>query len=152
MTLVDAMTLFMAITWAGSAQPAASNLLEVQQQVVLDAISQKDFAKADKAFDQIVKQFPRNKEISQTVYAVAREYGKLNKEKAVQIHQYNVTHYQESTYAMWSQVEIFKTHFDAGKRQDADTDVQTLIETFGKQSTLPKELYQITYEELKVKY
>ena len=55
MTLVDAMTLFMAITWAGSAQPAASNLLDVQQQVVLDALSQKDFATADKAFNQMIK-------------------------------------------------------------------------------------------------
>ena len=131
------------ITIAGSAQPAASNLLDVQQQVVLDAISQKDFATADKAFDQMVKKFPRHKDISQSVYAVAREYGKLNKEKAVQIHQYNVTHYPESTYAMWSGVEMFKIHFDAGKRQEADTDVQTLIQTFANQPTLPKELYQI---------
>ena len=132
-----------AITWAGSAQTVASNTLDAQTQVVLDAISQKDMAKADNAFNQMAKQFSRHKDIAQALYNVACDYGKLNKDRALEIHRYNVTNYPYDTYAMRSQLEIFNTHYSSGDSQAADEDILRLVETFANQPELPREIYRI---------
>ena len=46
-------------------------------------------------------------------------------------------------YAMWSQVDIVKSHIRDGNEADADEAFDRLVTLFAEQPSLPKEIYQV---------
>ncbi|MGD2095013.1 MAG: tetratricopeptide repeat protein [Phycisphaerales bacterium] len=123
--------------------PGSDAALEAQKQLILIYIATENKPQADAAFQQLIAGFSQYKDIAEAIWRVAREYNTTgNKDKAIEIHQYNVSNFTKNMYAMWSQVEIVKSYIqDDNAAADEATD--ELINTFSEQPTLPKEIYQL---------
>jgi tetratricopeptide (TPR) repeat protein len=135
------------ITVAGSGtqmSPEKLQSLEAQKQVVLDAIAQRNQAKADMEFELLVTKFAKNKNIAEALYRIGFEYqNKYNKKnKATEIYMYNTSHFSHDSYALLSQVEIIRRYIREGSKL-ADNEVEIMLEIFRNQPDLPKSIYQI---------
>ena len=64
-------------------------------------------------------------------------------DRAFELNQCNVEHFPSDKYAMWSQVEIVKSHIRDGNDAAADAAFDKLLTVFSQQATLPKGVYQI---------
>ncbi|MGD8787417.1 MAG: tetratricopeptide repeat protein [Phycisphaerales bacterium] len=123
--------------------PNSDAALEAQKQIVIIHIATNNQAEADAAFEQLTSVFSQHKDIAEAIWRVAREYNTTgSKDKAIEIHQYNVSNFTRNMYAMWSQVEIVKSYIQDGNAA-ADEATDELINTFSEQPTLTKEIYQL---------
>ena len=106
-----------------------------------------DFTAAEAASNKLLKVFSAQPTLSKEIYQAAKRYEKAGKiEKTLALHQYNVEHFLKDQYAMWSQVEIVKTHLHPGNNQAADAACDALLAVFSTQPTFPKEVYQLARE------
>ena len=125
--------------------PGTDDALTAQKNLAILYIGWDKQSQADIALDQLLTGFSGHDAIAETVWQIAREFGKAeNNTRAIELHQYNVEHFPSDKYAMWSQVEMVYSQISQKENDDAiDAAVDTLLDTFADQPTLPKEIYQI---------
>lgn len=125
-------------------QSAAHDAFWVQASLAVSNLELGDETAAQDAIGGLLAGFSDDARIAQTVYELANRYNSFAQpDKALQLHQYNSEHFAEDMYAMWSQVELFKSKIRDGDDGAADAAVERLLTVFSQQPTLPKEIYQI---------
>jgi len=131
--------------------PSSDHALLAQRDLTIRSIDADDEFAAQADVDKLLSDFCEHQSISQVIHAVAQHYerAKGNLEKALELHRYNVEHFSSDMYAMWSQVEIVKSHIRDGNDAGADEAFNKLLTEFGEQPTLPKEIYQVGDEYAK---
>ena len=78
------------------------------------------------------------------IYEMGKCFNRVNKhDKAAQIHQYNVEHFPNDKYAMWSQVEVAYHHIHSGDDVAADAASDKLLTVFSDQPALPRDIYNV---------
>jgi len=123
-----------------------------QVEIIYYHIREKDFTAADAACNKLLTVFAEQPTLPKEIYRVAMAFKRVGKaDMALQLHQYNAKNFPSDQYAMWSQVEIVKSHLNTGKYAAADAACDKLIAVFSQQPNLPKEIYQIArrYSELR---
>ena len=124
--------------------PGSDAALGAQKKLALIYLATNRQQQAVTASQQLITEFSRHKGITEAVWKIARGFNSAgNKEKANELHQHNVANYPKDKYAMWSQVEIVQSHIRDGDDVAADAAYNKLLNTFSKQPTLPKEIYQL---------
>ncbi|MFZ0035490.1 MAG: tetratricopeptide repeat protein [Sedimentisphaerales bacterium] len=118
--------------------------IDSQAEIVYYYIVNGNDAAADAAFDKLLTVFAQHEALPKKISQVAVMYNNFNKpDKALTLHKYNIEHFPDSMYAMWSQVEIVYSHIRKGEDAAADEACDKLVTAYSKQPTLPKEVYQI---------
>jgi len=126
--------------------PEDANALLSQVEIVYFHIKQKDDAVIDAAVEKLLGTFSEQPTLPRKIRDVGRRlYWKGKREKALELHRYNVEHYPDDKYAMWSQVEIAYAHIRDPNAADAavNAEVDRLLGAFSEQSSLPKEIRQV---------
>jgi tetratricopeptide (TPR) repeat protein len=132
--------------------PKQKHAMWSQVEIIYYHIGTGDSTAADADVDKLLKVFSTQPTLSKEIYQVAKRYKKAGKiEKALPLYQYNVEHFPKDQYAMWSQVEIIKSHLHSGHNQSADAACDTLLSVFSSQPMLPKEVYQLSREHSELK-
>jgi len=124
--------------------PKSGQAVLAQMNLAIYYVDKNDDLNAQAAVDKLIADFSQNPQITRAIHDVAQHYrlsGKHN--KADQLDQYNVDNYSGDMYAMWSLVEIVKSHIRNANDAAADAAYDTLISKFSNQPTLSKEVYQI---------
>lgn len=107
-------------------------------------IRQGNDASADAAFDKLLTMFSKQPTLPEQIHYVARKYEDSKKhDKALELYQYNVEHFRNNIYTMWSQVRIVRTHILNGNGAAADAAFNKLLTLFSDQPTLHREVYKI---------
>jgi tetratricopeptide (TPR) repeat protein len=115
-----------------------------QVELVYSHISDGDDAAADAAFDELTTVFANQETLPKEINQIAQRYNDYSKpDKALKLHQYNVEHFPQSMYAMWSQVRLVYSHVSNGNNAAADAAFDKLLTVFSQQPTLPEEVYKI---------
>jgi len=124
--------------------PNSEQAVLAQTNLAIYYVDKNDDLNAQVAVDKLITDFSQNPQIARAIHDVAQRYHLLGKhEKAGQLDQYNVDNFSGDKYAMWSQVEIVKSHIRNADDTDADAAYNNLISNFSNQPTLSKEIYQI---------
>ena len=114
-----------------------------QVEIIYSHIKEGDYVAADTAFNTLLTAFSQQPTLPKEIYQIAMRYDELNRyDKAVGLHQYNAERFsRDDMYAMWSKVEVIKSHFR--KKDDAAVDaaVDSFLTAFSKQPAFPKEVY-----------
>jgi tetratricopeptide (TPR) repeat protein len=101
-------------------------------------------AAADAAFYKLLTVFSKQPTLPEQIHYVARRYEDSKKyDKALELYQYNVDHFPNNVYTMWSQVRIVRSHIRDGNYAAADAAFNRLLTLFSDQPTLHREVYKI---------
>lgn len=116
-----------------------------QTEVVYLNINSGENTAADTAFEKLLTLFSSRQTLPKEIHQIATKYNSLKRyDKALELYQYNAEHSsKDNMYAMWSQVEMVKSHFRDANDAAVDEACDTLLDLFSEQPTLPKEIYQI---------
>ncbi len=124
--------------------PGSEKALDAQKKLVLIYIATNRQTQAEAACQQLITDFSEHEGVVEAIWKIARGFNTArNKEKAIELHQYNVANFSDNKYAMWSQVEIVQSHIKDGNDIAADAAYEKLLTEFSSQPTLPKEIYHI---------
>jgi len=121
-----------------------ANVVLSQVEIVKFHFRNGDNAAVDASVDDFLAAFSDKPALPKGIYHIARRYDEFKRyDKAVELHQYNVEHFPDDIYAMWSQVEII--YLNIRNKDDAavNTAVDNLLTVFAEQPTLSQEIYQI---------
>ncbi|MHC4109747.1 MAG: tetratricopeptide repeat protein [Planctomycetota bacterium] len=116
-----------------------------QTEIIYLNINGGENAASDAAFEKLLTLFSSQPTLPKEIHHIAMKYNHLKRyDKALEIYQYNAEHSpKDNIYAMWSQVEIVKSHIRNANDAAADVACDMLLSAFSEQPTLSKEVYQI---------
>ena len=124
--------------------PDDVNAVFSQVEIVKSYLGRGDESAADASVSNFLTVFSGQPTLPKGIYHVAKRYDEFKKpDKAIELHQYNVEHFPEDIYALWSQAEIIFSYVRDGKDAQADAAFDKLLTVFAKQPTLPHEIYQV---------
>lgn len=118
--------------------------IHAQRDIIHFHLERGDEMGATDAVQELLTDFASHKDIAGTIYNLAKYYRSLRKpDVGFKLHEYNVEHYAEDRYGMWSQIEIIKSYIWDANDAGMDRAFSKLVGVFSQQPSLSKEVYQI---------
>jgi tetratricopeptide (TPR) repeat protein len=115
-----------------------------QMEIIYSRLRDGNEPAAGAAVGNLLTVFSKQPTLPKEIWQTGQKYIELKKyDKAFEINQYNIKHFPNDMYAMWSQVEIIYSYIRDGNDTAADEAFKKLLTAFSSQPTLPKEVWQI---------
>lgn len=118
--------------------------MQSQGALVHYLIEHKEFYPAEVEYQDLLSRFKDQPTLSQEIYQFAVKYnGVGEKEKALELHRYNVEHFPAtSLHAMQSQGAIVHHCIETKDFEAAKREIDAMTGRFSEQESFPQELYQ----------
>ncbi len=118
--------------------------MQSQGALVHYLIEHQEFYPAEVEYQDLLSRFKDQPTLPQEIYQFAVKYnGAGEKEKALELHRYNVAHFPAtSLHAMQSQGAIVHHCIETKDFEAAQLEIDVMTSRFSEQETFPQELYQ----------